>query len=411
MDNAKESKWLYILLSVLIAVTFWIYVRSGEDPEMDTSVKNIPVIVNGERALESQGLLVTNISHQAVTLSWKGSWSRISQLDNTNVSVSIDVSRITVPGEYELSYDVNYPNTVAEASVSLQSGSPERITITVSRFDSKTFEIDPVLKGSVAPGYQAGAFTVDPESVVISGPEDALNRIEQVQVILEHNDLNESFTGELPLVLLDDQGGVVEDSRLSFSAHTVFVSLPVVVVKEIPLTVEFIAGGGATTEHIHYSISPQATITVAGPAEDMEHLEEISLGSIDLAQVIGRSTFERAIHLPAEFENISGVTSATVEVEVEGLATKAFDVSNIHLQNKPAGFEASVVTKSRTVVLRGPAETLETLVPGQIRIVADLSELTNATGSYTVDADVYFYGSGTVGVIGEYNVVVNITKS
>ena len=33
MKKIKDSKWVYILLSVLIATTLWLFVRMDEDPE------------------------------------------------------------------------------------------------------------------------------------------------------------------------------------------------------------------------------------------------------------------------------------------------------------------------------------------------------------------------------------------
>lgn len=409
MESIKESKWIYILLSVLIATAIWMFVRAGEDPELENRVRGIPIAVTGERVLENQGLMVDSISQETVSLTWKGSWRDIGQLDKDSVSVSVDVSRITEPGTYELGYNISYPPTVATSAISLQNSDPGQVTVAVSEIYSDTFTVQPVLIGSVAKGYQAGEFILEPESVLISGPRQKVNRIAQVQVVLEQKELKESFSGDLPIRLLDKDGQELEKDGLRFSTETVYTVLPIVVVKEIPLTVDFIDGGGATAKNIKYEITPK-TITVSGAQKDIQHLDKLSLGSIDLAQVLGTTTESFPIYLPPELENVSGISGAQVTVTIRDLVTKAFEVSDINLINEPKGYTATLTTRVRTIVLRGTQQELDKVSAGQIRIVADLSELSTATGSYNVPVKVYLYTDGNVGVIGQNNVVVNLSK-
>ena len=34
MERLRESRWVYILISVLLAVVFWLYIRDTEDPTL-----------------------------------------------------------------------------------------------------------------------------------------------------------------------------------------------------------------------------------------------------------------------------------------------------------------------------------------------------------------------------------------
>ena len=405
----KESKWLYVLLSILIATAFWMSVRAGEDPEMENRVRGISVVMTGERVLENQGLMVDAVSHDAVALTWRGSWKEIGQLNKDDVSVSLDVSRISEPGTYELDYTPNYPPTVATSAISLQGGDPEKITVTVSKIYSDTFDIQPVLKGSVASGYQAGEFIVEPETVLISGTREKVDSIQQVQVVLEQKELKTSFSGELPLRLLDAAGKEIDPTGLRFSAESAFAVLPVVVVKEVPLRVDIVEGGGATEDNIKLEISPE-TITVSGSEADMLHLNELTVGTVDLAQVLDSMTEVFPIYLPTELTNVSGITDANVAISVSGLTTRAYEVKNIELTNVPKGYSAVPTTRVSTIVLRGTQRELEKISADQIKIVADLDNLSSATGSYNVPVKVYLYTDGNAGVIGQNNIVVNLSK-
>ena len=51
------------------------------------------------------------------------------------------------------------------------------------------------------------------------------------------------------------------------------------------------------------------------------------------------------------------------------------------------------------------------MVSSQVRIVADLSNLDLSTGSRTVPVKVYLDGSSEVGVVGEYNISISVSRS
>src|SRR5699024_4912272 len=125
--------------------------------------------------------------------------------------------------------------------------------------------------------------------------------------------------------LLDGDGNELTDLEVTLDTESVYVVLPVVVVKEIPLTVNVVPGGGATEDDAKISIEP-STITVSGAEEDLANLTEISLGSVELSRILGTASITMNIALDPSLENVSGITSAVVTVTVEGLATRSIDV-------------------------------------------------------------------------------------
>ena len=99
----------------------------------------------------------------------------------------------------------------------------------------------------------------------------------------------------------------------------------------------------------------------------------------------------------------------TVTVSVQGLSTTALDVDNITMSPAPDGYTATLVTHVKEVVIRGKEEDLAAINASQIRIVADLSDMTT-TGQISVPVRVYLDTNRSVGVIGEYTIVVNISR-
>lgn len=410
LGKLRESRWVFILLSIILAVVFWAYVRGVVDPDDSTTLHNVRLEVTGTSVLTGQGLTVSGLSQETVDLHVEAPSSVINNLVRyrEDIYVPLDVSRCT-EGENRVTVGQPvWPTNFNTDEVVLQGKEPGVITVEVDRLYTNTFEVEFQLDGQVADGYQMGTPAIEPERVTVSGPVEQVNKIAHVVAVLESEELSEQFSGDLPLTLWDAEGNELTDLEITLNTETAYVVVPVVVVKEVPLTVEVKAGGGATPQDAVVTIDP-LTVTVSGQEEDIQELTEISLGEINLATVVGTNTFQLPITLDASLENVSGEMSATVTVSVQGLSTTALDVDNITMSPAPDGYTATLVTHVKEVVIRGKEEDLAAINASQIRIVADLSNVTT-TGMLSVPARVYLDASSAVGVIGEYTVVVNVER-
>ena len=415
MGKLKESKGLYVAISILLAIAFWLYVRAENDIPVQNVVRGIPIQIMSEDVMEARGLMVSEVNPDTINITFEGSSSVVPRLNRNNVTVTVDVSRITSEGEHDLTYTVNMPtnlNTTGGSGIT-RTSDVTSITVTVVPLYTREIPIEGTFVGDVAEGYQAGELEITPETVIISGEESAVNQVARAVVEVGGDSLTSTYTGELPITLLDRDGQVIENDQISLSVDTALVILPVEVVKEVPLTVNLIPGGGISQDdidrYVQVDIQPES-ITIAGAAEDIEPVSEISLGDIDLSQIITTGTFEMPIELANELTNISGVTRATVTVTIQGLETRTLSVSNFELRNVSEGFHAEMVTESIDIQIRGPGDSLDQISPSQILVVGDLTDIISATGRYTVPARVYLNGPSDVGVVGEYNVTVQVTR-
>lgn len=406
MGKLLEKRWVCILLSVLLAIAFWAYVRAAVDPSGTINIHNVRVETTGANVLASQGLAVSEITPQVVELQVEGPNSaRANLLRNRNgLYVRVDVSSC-VEGENTLRFREVWPEGINYDDLTAQRST---VTVKVEKLYSKTFDIRFRLEGKVAGGYQMGTPAIEPEEVVVSGPVEQVNQVDRVEAVLRTEELSERFAGDLQLTPLDKQGKALTGLELTLSAETAYVVVPVVKTKEVKLTVNLLPGGGATEDDAVWDIDP-STIVVSGAEADLEGLDEISLGPISLSGVVGTNTFTRPITLDPSLSNESGLTTATVTVTVEGLDTEVFAVNNIRTTNLPEGYNAETITKSVLITVRGPAEELDNIDASQIRVVANLSGVTTE-GNQQVRARVYLDGTGTVGVIGEYSISVNISR-
>lgn len=408
VQRLRESRVAYILLSVLLALLIWAYVRGVDDSAQRWTVYNVPVQLVGDRALEERGLTIASLSHNEVDVVIQAPFSVRNSLNRTNVTVSLDVSACTAPGEYELTWSAKLPTNINTSGTYFPE-QDQTITVVVDNLVTESREVELQLEGSVADGYRAGTPVIEPGTVEVKGTLAQVAKVKRVVAVLTADDLKESFAGTLTLSMLDEDGEVIDDPRVTLSSSTAFVTLSVGVVKEIPLTVTFTDGGGATADDVlDCSIEP-STITVAGSKEEIDALGEISLGSIDLSTIIGTTQKTMPVNLSPTLENVKGLNEVTVTVTVRDLPTRTFNVSNIQMINIPSGYDAELMTQERLVVVRGDEEELNGLDASKLRIVADLSNVT-ATGISSVRVNVYLDASSKVGVVGEYTVNVSISK-
>ena len=419
-----ESKVFNIILSILIALGLWAYVTASVTDVGESTVRNIPVTVVGEEALNAKGLMID--PNTKLTVSARVSGNRtllVNMASNPSeyFSATINVAEITEPGTYDLNCTITPEFTsLTSTGVRVMDQEGKTIQVTVTRLMSKTVEVRGVFEGTVDEdnNYRANPVEVTPGTIKVQGPETLVNQVEYAQVTITGDKLTKTYTGELGFQLMTADGEVVDDDDLTTNVNTVSVVMPVVKTMEVPLSVEYIYGGGITEDnferYVTVDIQP-ATIQVSGDEADVSYLEgkTITVGKIDLSQVIqDQQEFVFPIELTPELCNDSGITQATVTVTIRGLETKTVETSNIDVINTPSGFTADAVTQSLQVKVRGPADALDTVEGYQIRVVVDLDGQNLRQAQFPFTPKIYLDGDSRCGVISPgssgYIVVVNI---
>ncbi|NLA86352.1 MAG: hypothetical protein GX847_03525 [Clostridiales bacterium] len=256
------------------------------------------------------------------------------------------------------------------------------------------------------------------EVITVSGPQDVVSNISYALVTLQRENISKTVVEQRTFTLIDENGHEVVSDKLTFSQDTVNVEIPVNMVKEIPLKVDLIYGAGANSANTSYAISP-ATISLSGDAEKLDEINHLPIGTIDTTKFLNGKELVFPIVLPNETKNLTGVTEATVTVTISGLESTHVTTSNIAVTNETAGYSAEVITKSIDILLRGTPKDIEKItpdkkgdtdVPVSYRVVADLSDLGDTEGTYSVLAKVYVDGDVDVGAVGDYMVTVRISR-
>ena len=216
----------------------------------------------------------------------------------------------------------------------------------------------------------------------------------------------QSFRISFPYVLLDKDGNKLKPKEISGNYDTVSVSMPVLMNKDLPLTVSLVGGAGATEDNCVVEVEPKS-IQVAGDTTVLQKLNQLVVTTVDLSNFA--TSYEATVTIPLgnDLKNLSGVTEATVRISVRGLETAKVTATNITTTGTNRRVE--IMTTSLDVTVRAPADTISQITADNVRVVVDLTNYRATSGTVAVPAKVYVDGFSNAGAIGEYVVNVHFT--
>ena len=408
----KRNKIISLLLAVVIALSLWVYVVTTVTPEDSQWIRNIPVTFANEDGLFSdRNLTLTQGRNATVDLKVYGKRQDLLKLSNSNITITADLADVLGPGEWQLRYTVEMPETVSDNDISIEARSTYEVDVQVDLLSVKEIPVQAVFQGSVADGYVQDPIELEYDTLEISGPQDQVSQVDHAQVVLDRTNLSKTVSDSLAYTLVDADGNEIASDEIHCSVDKIGVMMTVSLVKELPLTVQFIDGGGATEEHVVSSIEP-STITVKGSAEDLEGMNSLNIGNIDLSTVPTNTAYTGTFNivLPDNLTNMTGEETADVTVELKNLKEKTLRVTNLELANVPSNLKAALGTVSLQIKVRGPSDVMDAVTASSIRAVADLSSIGTSTGQFSVPVDVYVDGFSGVGAMGSYSVLVSISE-
>ncbi|MDE7171900.1 MAG: hypothetical protein K2O11_08545 [Oscillospiraceae bacterium] len=424
-----DSKILYMVLSIIISLSLWIWVTS-RDENKDSQRFTIPITFEGVDILEDRGLMIVN-ENVTASITVRAAPMILATLNNNPPQLVANVSSISAEGTHRVVYSTRLPSGsgVNDNDVEYISGaSGTAVNVEVARsLRREGIEIRGEWQGSTAEGYLAGDkddFRFDPGTLTISGRAELVNQVAYAKVIVTGEDLTESVGDYFPFQLIGASGDPL-DLDISCDVDTIYTSFPIRATAEIPLEVKVTPGGGLGVDDVSVKLDTDS-IVVAGSREAVDglvNLGAITVASIDLATLeddVAENGGERTYSIPLtdELENVSGVTEVTVTLKIrKRVETREFEVKadRISTTSAPEGWQPSIITQVLKVKIRGTAALLDELTEENIWAVANLQEINAATGQHTVSASVYLNSAGSEGDVGvvnpaSYTVVVSLAQ-
>lgn len=411
MKKLYDSRAFWMIVSLLASLAIWVYVTSMQSTEFSQTFYGVEVELVGESTLrETKNMVITDLDTSTVTVRITGPRRIVAGLDPSDLKACVDVSKLSRSAYTTQQYYISYPDGTDTTNINDSNKSPSTISFMVSPLNTKTVQVRGSFDGSLAEGYTAETPVFEPATITVSGADANLKDVSYAWVTFGKENVDSTYKVETGFTLMNENGEECSTVGLTCSEDVVTATLPLLLVKEVPLSVDIIEGAGATKANTKIKVEPDS-ITLAGDSAVLTGMNKIVLDTIDLSDF--EKTFSQTYTIPIDndMNNLTGVTEAKVTVEIVGLETRVFKVKNISCTNVTEGYEADIISESIDVIIRGTPEQLDQLKGDNIRAVADLTDYKESTGQFMPNVKIVVDGSTDVGAVGQNTISIEIRKA
>ena len=395
----QKHKILAFLLALLVSIGLWVYAVTVVNPDGRADIKGVRVRLVGLIDLQSKNLMLTEGSEQYVNVSVSGRRSDLKELSSSSLEAIADVSNIDAPGEYDLSWTLEPPSTVASGDIKLVDTNSSRITVKVSEYRERTgLPVTVEYIGTLADGYIRDTETATTLSV--SGPAEEVSLIDHAVAQVNLEGVSADIDADYPYTFVDADGNALTlSANVTASSETVHLTVPILRYKQVELRVKLIDGGGATESDVNCTIEPK-TIAVTGSEEALKSLDYLEIMTIDLAKTTESQTWDITPELPAGVTIRGSDTNVKVRLRFNGLMTKRITVpcADINRLNDTGALDFA--EQSVVISVRGKASEVNTITAANLRVSADMTGGYDAT-TKTVTLTVKLPEGSKAGVINE----------
>ena len=399
MKKLYNSRAFWMIVSLLASLTIWVYVTSMQSDQYKLEFHDVPVELVGEDTLrDTKNMVITDLDTSTVSVTVVGPRRIVAGLSGTDLKACVDVSRLSRSAYTTQQYYISYPEGMDTTNIDDSGRSPSTVSFMVSPLNAKTIQVRGSFDGSLAEGYTAEAPVFEPATITVSGADVNLKDISYAWVSFGKENVDSTYKVETGFTLMNDNGEECSTVGLTCSDDVVTATLPLLLVKEIPLSVDLIEGAGATKANTKIKIEPES-ITLAGDSAILTGMNKIVLDTIDLTDFASTTSETYTIPIDNNMKNLTGATEAKVTVEIVGLETRTYKVKNISCTNVTEGYAADIISESIDVVLRGTPQQLDQLKAESIRAVADLTDYKESTGQFMPNVKIIVDGFTDVGAI------------
>ncbi len=370
----QKHKILSFLLALLVSVGLWVYAVTVVNPDDSKTISDIKVSFVGLSELSSKNLILTGGKNQRITVEVSGRRSDLKELNNTSLEVVADLSNIDAAGNYEVSWTLDPPSTVASGDISVVTSSANRVQVSVSEYMERP-SIPVTVENDVTPaeGYLCDAAVLSTESLSVSGPAEEVSKIAKAVVKVAQDDATQTVVQEVDCIFLDQDGQELTLSEyVTVSSPTVRVSVPVLAYKQVTLKCEVIAGGGATEQDVEIDIQPKSIVVTGTPEALKNQPDEVIIRTLDLAQIVQNEEWSVTPELSSGVTIRASSTNVRVSLSFKGLSTRTFTISCADIVRLDNRSDRAFGEENVTITVRGPTAAVYALTPSDIHVTADM---------------------------------------
>lgn len=165
--------WLMKLIALVITLGLWLGV-TGLRPPVSRRFTSIPLNLRVSNELE-----VTNSPVTEVTIIILGDKSKIDQLNQRDLVVSLDLSEI-LPGDRVVPITPENVSVELPAGLKLESIAPNIIPVKLEKIIERDVPVKAETEGAIAEDFELYSSVAVPQNVRVSGPESFVRPLDSI---------------------------------------------------------------------------------------------------------------------------------------------------------------------------------------------------------------------------------------
>ena len=433
LNALLHNNKLMMGFSVVAAIAIWASVAYGVGSTITRTI-TIPTNLDLSGSYAGvNGMQIYEGATQQVSVKVSGSWSVVNSLNQEDILVSGDYTKIMVAGTWKVNltpaknssktdYEFVswYPKT---ADIMCDSARTVGIKVEADISNVSVAESSDVQLGT--PVIQASG--LENNTVQIEGPKSEINRIASVVAKVETPTIiSEATPFTTALKALDVNGNELNLEHCNFIGLTenkVNITVPVVVHRTVNFTYTLENLPPAFDKSTFCTVSP-ASIELVGSPDQVETFATTieNLGTFDFNHLTLTDVQKKiALNVPQGVRVLDSTTEVTVSFDMQGLGAATVDLplttGNIQVINLPSGRKPVVSYQTISgITLIGNSASIAKIKASDLSVVIDM-ENDNTVGpllhQVTInipgynDVWVYYGAAETSG----YEIYLSINKS
>lgn len=368
VDNLQSklgrSHIIRLLTAFLLAIVTWGWVIQATDPIETMTIAELEIAAPN---LDKDMVIVTALPRASVEV--EGPQSELESITRSQISVRLDTSSVTQPGNYKLPLVVDGPDTDARLHAT-----PEFAQVQVDELATKVMplQIDQIEQN---PGSsKVNTITSEVQQVTVSGPSSAVDRVDSVILPVVIDSQTTNFASVFTPYAVDAEEQVI--TEVSILPNQISTQVEVKSRGKVISVIPSIQGQPAEGYSTQRTAVLPISVTVDGPEDVLANLlfvntepVDISGASQSVSQRVGLADLPEGVTI---VEPASGEVEVRVAIQDSSATTQTLASLPINVLNVPVGFTASIEPETVDVTVQGSSATLSEMTAEEITVVVDV---------------------------------------
>lgn len=302
MKQKISSDFALKVLSVLIAISLWFYVVQIQSPDMERTVKGIPVVFTQQSTLEKRGLILMNDTEHTIDIKIRGKRKYVMDVSAENTTVLADVSAIDDKGTHTVYTSIVLPY----GNLEIINQHPSALTVEVDNLVTVTAEVEAEAVGVPKSDFVTGTLTVSPQQVDLKGPKSLLDGVSKVTAEVDVADRDTDAETVVPLKFYGANGKEIKSSYITAEVTEAEVRCEILKTKQVNIRPTFSGHNTDGVGEYRLDAGSSKEIKIAGPEDLLDKLTEIRTKPISASDINEKGEAVAELDLPQGVRSLEG---------------------------------------------------------------------------------------------------------